>query len=178
MNKDKRHATINFNLYLITINLAKLKATYGGIAAAISSRSATKRRPADEFRQKRGALRRDQMRSSLLTSPISTEPARSLASEPSGGRPLVAFGFGPRLANERDTHAALRVPPNRRSGIAMGFRFRCHGGSHSPNTALVRPPGITEGREVCQQRRLYRKAPLFDRFVKFNVQVEGSDTRH
>ena len=26
--------------------------------------------------------------------------------------------------------------------------------------------------------RLYRKAPLFDRFVKFNVQVEGSDTRH
>jgi hypothetical protein len=27
-------------------------------------------------------------------------------------------------------------------------------------------------------RRLYRKAPLFDRFVKFSVQVEGSDTRH
>ena len=27
-------------------------------------------------------------------------------------------------------------------------------------------------------RRLYRKAPLFDRFVKFNVQVEGSDSRH
>ena len=27
-------------------------------------------------------------------------------------------------------------------------------------------------------RRLYRKAPLFDCFVKFNVQVEGSDTRH
>src|SRR5215467_470485 len=27
-------------------------------------------------------------------------------------------------------------------------------------------------------RRLYRKAPLFDRFVKFNVEVDGSDTRH
>ena len=27
-------------------------------------------------------------------------------------------------------------------------------------------------------RRLYRKAPLFDGFVKFNVQVEGSKTRH
>jgi hypothetical protein len=26
-------------------------------------------------------------------------------------------------------------------------------------------------------RRLYRKAPLFDRFVKFNVQIGGSDTR-
>jgi hypothetical protein len=26
--------------------------------------------------------------------------------------------------------------------------------------------------------RLYRKAPLFDRFVKFDVQIEGPDTRH
>jgi hypothetical protein len=28
------------------------------------------------------------------------------------------------------------------------------------------------------ERRLYRKAPLFDRFVKFNVQVEGWNTHH
>ena len=28
------------------------------------------------------------------------------------------------------------------------------------------------------ERRLYRKAPLFDRFLKFDVQVEGSDIRH
>jgi hypothetical protein len=28
------------------------------------------------------------------------------------------------------------------------------------------------------ERRLYRKAPLFDRFVKFDVQVEGSDIHH
>ena len=28
------------------------------------------------------------------------------------------------------------------------------------------------------ERRLYRKAPLFDRFVKFNIRIEGPDTRH
>jgi hypothetical protein len=28
------------------------------------------------------------------------------------------------------------------------------------------------------ERRLYRKAPLFDRFVKFNVRVEGPGIRH
>jgi hypothetical protein len=27
-------------------------------------------------------------------------------------------------------------------------------------------------------RRLYRKAPLVDRFVKFDVQIEGSGIRH
>jgi hypothetical protein len=27
-------------------------------------------------------------------------------------------------------------------------------------------------------RRLYRKAPLFDRFLQFNVQVESPDIRH
>jgi hypothetical protein len=27
-------------------------------------------------------------------------------------------------------------------------------------------------------RRLYRKAPLFDRFLKFDVQVEGLEIRH
>jgi hypothetical protein len=27
-------------------------------------------------------------------------------------------------------------------------------------------------------RRLYRKVPLFDRFVKFNVQIDGPDIRH
>src|SRR5215469_17876647 len=37
-----------------------------------------------------------------------------------------------------------------------------------------------EGRSLTEvvERRLYRKASLFDRFVKFNVGVEGSDTRH
>jgi hypothetical protein len=28
------------------------------------------------------------------------------------------------------------------------------------------------------ERRLYRKTPLFDRFIKFNVAVEGPATRH
>jgi hypothetical protein len=27
-------------------------------------------------------------------------------------------------------------------------------------------------------RRLYRKTPLFDRFVKFNVEIERPATRH
>jgi hypothetical protein len=38
----------------------------------------------------------------------------------------------------------------------------------------------TEGKAATAliDRRLYRKAPLFDRFVKFNVQVEHQDTRH
>jgi len=35
----------------------------------------------------------------------------------------------------------------------------------------------SSGKELYQPR-LYRKAPLFDRFVKFDVQVEGSDVRH
>ena len=37
-----------------------------------------------------------------------------------------------------------------------------------------------EGRLLTEvvDRRLYRKAPLFDLFVKFNVRVEGSDTCH
>ena len=28
------------------------------------------------------------------------------------------------------------------------------------------------------ERRSYRKTPLFDRFLNFQVQIEGSDTRH
>ena len=38
----------------------------------------------------------------------------------------------------------------------------------------------TEGRSPTDvvDRRLYRKAPLFDRFLKFNVRVEGQDIHH
>jgi hypothetical protein len=35
-----------------------------------------------------------------------------------------------------------------------------------------------EGRTGATERRLYRKTALFDRFLKFTVQVEGSATRH
>lgn len=35
------------------------------------------------------------------------------------------------------------------------------------------------GRETGpDEARLYRKTPLFDQFVKFNVQIEGAATRH
>jgi hypothetical protein len=38
----------------------------------------------------------------------------------------------------------------------------------------------SEGKSAADliERRLYRKAPLFDRFLKFEVQIEGSDIRH
>jgi hypothetical protein len=35
-----------------------------------------------------------------------------------------------------------------------------------------------EGKAGLGEPRLYRKAPLFDRFVKFNVQIEGPATQH
>jgi hypothetical protein len=38
----------------------------------------------------------------------------------------------------------------------------------------------TEPRSAAElvERRLYRKTPLFDRFLKFDVQVESTDIRH
>src|SRR5712671_215154 len=75
-------------------------------------------------------------------------PARLVAPERSGGHPVVAFSIGTRLAAERDAHAALRVSRDRRSGVAMGLWFQCHGGSHSPTLGLVRTFGITNPSEV------------------------------
>jgi hypothetical protein len=60
-------------------------------------------------------------------------------------------------------------------------------GSSAMEARILRPLvwfGLLESRteprsptEVVD-RRLYRKAPLFDRFVKFNVQIDGPDIRH
>jgi hypothetical protein len=60
-------------------------------------------------------------------------------------------------------------------------------GSSAMEARILRPFvwfGLLESRteprsptEVVH-RRLYRKAPLFDRFVKFNVQIEGPDIHH
>jgi hypothetical protein len=60
-------------------------------------------------------------------------------------------------------------------------------GSSAMEARILRPLlwfGLLESRteprsptEVVD-RRLYRKAPLFDRFVKFDVQIEGSGIRH
>jgi len=64
----------------------------------------------------------------------------------------------------------------------MGLWFQRHGGSHSPTIGLVRAvlESRTEGKSPTEvfDRRLYRKAPLFDRFLKFDVQVEGPEIRH
>ena len=60
-------------------------------------------------------------------------------------------------------------------------------GSSAMEARILRPLwwfGLLEARSQEQSptelvaHRLYRKAPLFDRFVKFNVQVEGIDIRH
>ena len=77
--------------------------------------------------------------------------ARFLASDSSGRHPVVAFGVGTRLAAERDTHAALHVSRHRRSGVGMGSRFQCDGGSHSPTFGLVWPVGITNPSEVADR---------------------------
>ena len=60
-------------------------------------------------------------------------------------------------------------------------------GSSAMEARILRPLlwfGLLESRSEPRsatefiERRLYRKAPLFDRFVKFNVQIEGRDIRH
>jgi hypothetical protein len=60
-------------------------------------------------------------------------------------------------------------------------------GSSAMEARILRPlvwfgllESRTEPRSATEvvERRLYRKTPLFDRFVKFDVQVEGSDIRH
>jgi hypothetical protein len=60
-------------------------------------------------------------------------------------------------------------------------------GSSAVEARILRPlvwfgllEARSEGRSPTElvERRLYRKAALFDRFLKFNVQVEGQDIRH
>ena len=85
----------------------------------------------------------------------------------------------------RESERASPIGKRRRgrySGFAMGFsvpvpwKFR-----------ILRPLwwfGLLEARiqeksaNELVARRLYQKAPLSDCFVKFNVQIEGSHTRH
>jgi hypothetical protein len=60
-------------------------------------------------------------------------------------------------------------------------------GSSAMEARILRPllwfgllESRTEPRSATElvERRLYRKAPLFDRFVRFDVQIAGSDIRH
>jgi len=59
-------------------------------------------------------------------------------------------------------------------------------GSYAMEARILRPLvwfGLLEQRSekgtgLVEQRRLYRKTRLFDRFLKFNVQIEGPATRH
>jgi hypothetical protein len=60
-------------------------------------------------------------------------------------------------------------------------------GSSAMEARILRPllwfgllESRSEGKSATElvESRLYRKAPLFDRFVKFNVQIEGPEIRH
>jgi hypothetical protein len=58
-------------------------------------------------------------------------------------------------------------------------------GSYAMDARILKPLlwfGLLENRRDGGtgpgERRLYRKLPLFDRFVKFNVQIEAVTTRH
>jgi hypothetical protein len=60
-------------------------------------------------------------------------------------------------------------------------------GSFAMESRILRPLlwfGLLEcrterpGASRLNERRFYRKTPLFDRFLKFNVQIEGPKTRH
>jgi len=58
-------------------------------------------------------------------------------------------------------------------------------GSYAMEARILRPLvwfGLLEsrwaGKAGLGEPRLYRKTPLFDRFLKFNVQIERPDTRH
>jgi hypothetical protein len=60
-------------------------------------------------------------------------------------------------------------------------------GSSAMEARILRPLvwfGLLESRTEARSpievvdRRLYRKAPVFDRFVKFHVQIEATDFRH
>src|SRR5215469_5817254 len=87
--------------------------------------------------------------------------------------------------NCRHHRFSLFAPGRRSDGITapnseLGVEARC--------TAKYRASqwwfGLLEARSQEKSatelvaRRLYGKAPLFDRFVKFNVQVEGPDIHH
>jgi hypothetical protein len=104
--------------------------------------------------------------------------ARFLASDPSGRHPVVAFCVGTRMAAERLTRLCTSPVIDVREWDL---------GSSAMEARILRPLvwfGLLESRteprsptEVVD-RRLYRKAPVFDRFVEFDVQIEGSGIRH
>src|SRR5262245_12256601 len=97
------------------------------------------------------------------------------------GISLGRFRHRHTIGAERDAHAALRDSRDWRSGVAMGLW------SNTMEARILRPLvwfGLLESRTRARlatefvDPRLYRKAPLFDRFVKFDVQIEGSDIPH
>jgi hypothetical protein len=94
---------------------------------------------------------------------------------------VVAFGIGTRLAAEE---ALTRLCASPVIGV---LESQWDFGSSAMEARILRPLvwfGLLESRTRAKSAtelvdpRLYRKAPLFDRFVKFDVQIEGDDIRH
>ena len=82
----------------------------------------------------------------------------------------------------RETLTRLSAPP-----VIGVLKAQWDFGSSAMEARILRPLvwfGLLESRSEAKsgkelyEPRLYRKAPLFDRFVKFNVRIEGSDIRH
>jgi len=94
------------------------------------------------------------------------------------GYTLVAFGIGPRLPPERDPNAALHESRDRHSGVAMGFRFQCHGGSHSPTVGLVwSSSAIRCSGWGTRQSSLAAHVPIRTSEVRFNYCAEPVQVR-
>jgi hypothetical protein len=67
------------------------------------------------------------------------------------------------------------------------YRGSCARRRHGKEARILRPlvwfgllESLHEHRSATElvEPRFYRKAPLFDRFLKFDIQIEGSDISH
>jgi len=147
----------------------------------MSSRSATKRRRDDEFRQKRG-------RAATRSNEIAVVSLAYFDRYPLDSWPLTQVGviLWSLSASAHDWLPRETLTRLCASPVIGVLESQWDFGSSAMEARILRPLvcfGLLESRteprsstEVVD-RRLYRKAPLFDRFVKFDVQIEGSGIR-
>jgi hypothetical protein len=71
--------------------------------------------------------------------------------------------------------------PASASGQLAGHRAVDHqvtGADHRPEFRDAPTPARRQSGPAISERHLYRKTPLFDRILKFNVRIERPTTRH